>query len=218
MPLKGSKMSPKHRNAIKRALNRPEVRQKRIESITKAWADPERKLRRSKDVKEQWANPEVRERRVAGMLRVAATPEAAKRKSKVGKKIWSDLSPEQHAARRKNMQAGASNRWKPLAELNAEIAALRVQVEDGNAAAARLQEIEKASEPIPIGENRIAMNKPGPRPDVERATYVCELRDSQGMRWQAILERVEARFGLKTTIAALSELRKSHLGRQKKTK
>jgi hypothetical protein len=96
--------------------------------------------------------------------------------------------------------------------LEAELQELRVEIKT---ARAELQEIKNGRHPLPIGENRIVMNKPGPTPADERARLVCELYD-QGMRWAPIKERVEMRFQIHTTIGALQDLRKRYLDRQKK--
>jgi predicted transcriptional regulator len=100
-----------------------------------------------------------------------------------------------------------------------ELAELRGQVEQGKAAAARLEEIEKAPGPFLIGDGRMVMKKPGPKLDVERGAYVYELREVQRLQWDAVLERVEARFRIKTTVPALRELLarySAHLALQKK--
>jgi len=107
---------------------------------------------------------------------------------------------------------------------DAEIAALRVQVEEGKAATsemaakvekgkaaeAKLEKIEKGQQPVLVGPDRMVMNKPGPKPDVERALYICELYDS-GLKWDAILERVQARFHLRTSAPSLREQRNRYL-------
>jgi hypothetical protein len=98
----------------------------------------------------------------------------------------------------------------------AEVDALRIQVEQGNAATARLREIEEERRPVLVGTNRIVMNKPGPKLDVERAAFVCDLRDNKGLRWDAILERVQEHFHCQTSTQALKDLRRRYLALQKK--
>jgi hypothetical protein len=87
-----------------------------------------------------------------------------------------------------------------------ELAALHAQVEAGKAAEARIEEIRKAPGPVLIGENRLVMKKPGPKLDLERAAFVYELREVERLQWDAIVQRVEARFHTQTTDKALQEL------------
>ena len=103
MPPKGSKMSPAHRAAIRRALNRPQVRQKRSESGKVAWSDPELLAQQRKRMEGQWKDPAYRQRRHAGMLKVAADPKECKRKSKRSKQNWARKSPEERAVWVKNL-------------------------------------------------------------------------------------------------------------------
>lgn len=216
MPPKGSKMSPQHRAAIRAALNHPEVHERRVKAITEAWANPELLAQQSKRMTEQWKNPEYQQLRHTAMLRVAADPKERKRKSKRSKQNWDRLTPEQRAAWVKNLTAAIHARQDAAGDLAKEVEVLRLQLELLKAADARLKEIEKGDRPVPLGADRIVMKKPGPKLDVERAAYICELRDNQRLQWAAIVERVQARFHCRTTIPALKELRKRYRALQKK--
>jgi hypothetical protein len=62
--------------ALKRAFAKPEVRQRRIDGLKRALAKPKVRQRKSRATKRTWANPKVRQRRSEGIQRAWNAPEA----------------------------------------------------------------------------------------------------------------------------------------------
>jgi hypothetical protein len=108
--------------------------------------------------------------------------------------------------RRRNRASYYRHRLKRMAETRAyygrqrDLAALGKGIEGGKITA--------------VGD-RVVVPKGGRPVENDRAAMVMELR-GQGMRWDAVRERVEAKFHVHTTSKALYQLQNRFLERQKK--
>ena len=205
--------NPEKKRASRRRWSKKKKNRAKLRAYNRAWkeANPEKVKAHKKKAASKYA---LRRR----MLYENRTPERIAEDNKKAMeqyhRRYPNRTPEQVERDKERNRAKYQKFLDAKREAEhqrADLKALRIQVETGKDAAARLEEIEKARRPVLIGDDRMVMKKPGPKLDVERGAYVYELREVQRLQWDPILERVEAHFHCQTTTPALRDLLRRYL-------
>jgi hypothetical protein len=174
---------------------------KKVRTYNAAWrADNPEKVKAQK----KRAAPKYKIRR--RMLYETRSPERIKQDNAKALKAYHRRYPNRSPEQVEKDTERRRERYQLEREAIKELAELHSRVEQGKAAAARLEELEKAPGPVLIGDGRMVMKKPGPKIDLVRAAFAHDLHVVKRLQWDPVVERVEARFRTKTNAKALREL------------
>ena len=84
----GQETRDKHSDSMIKQWTDEEARKKRIESLKKAFSEPDEIERKSKASISSWADPDARNKKIEAIKKSLESPEARKRKSEASKLAW----------------------------------------------------------------------------------------------------------------------------------